>query len=62
MNVNCIKNELNGLKFLVGKSLDIICNSETKLDETFPTVQFAIESFSKPCRLDITSNSGGLLC
>ena len=61
INVNSIRNKLDDLKFLLGKSLDIICISETKLDETFPTAQFAIEGFSKPYRLDITSNSGGLL-
>ena len=49
------------MKFLLGKLLDIICISETKLDETFPTAQFATEGFSKPYLLDITSNSGGLL-
>ena len=52
---------MDDLKFLLGKSLDIICISETKLDETFPTVQFAIEGFSKPYRLNITSNNEGLL-
>ena len=61
INVNSIRNKLDDLKFLLGKSLDILCISETKLDETFPTVQFAIEGFSKPYRLDVTSNSGGLL-
>ena len=61
INVNSIRNKLDDLKLLLGKSLDIICISETKLDETFPTAQFAIEGFSKPYRLDITSNSGGLL-
>ena len=38
-----------------------MCISETKLYETFPKAQFAIEGFSKPYRLGITSNSGGLL-
>ena len=61
INVNSIRNKLDDLKFLLGKSLDIICISETKLDETFPTVQFWIEGFSKPYRLDVTSNSRGLL-
>ena len=60
INVNSIRNKLDDLKLLLEKSLDIICISETKLDETFPTVQFAI-GFSKPYRLDVTSNSGGLL-
>ena len=61
INVNSIRNKLDELKFLVGKSLGIICISETKLDETFPTTQFAIEGSSKPYRPDITSNSGALL-
>ena len=61
INVNSIRNKLDDLKLLLGKYLGIICISETKLDETFPTAQFAIEDFNKPYRLDITSNSGGLL-
>ena len=60
INVNSIRNKLDDLKLLQGKSLDIICISETKLDETFPTVQLAIEGFSKPYGLDVTSDSGGL--
>ena len=61
INVNSIRNKLDDWKFLLGKSLDIMCISETKLDETFPTAQFAIEGFSRPYRLDVTPNSGGLL-
>ena len=61
MHVNSTRNKLDDWKFLLGKSLGIICTSSTKLDETFPTAQFAIEGFRKPYRLDITSNSGGLL-
>ena len=61
INVNSIRNKLDDLKVLLGKSLDIISISETKLDETFPTEQFAIEGVNKSYRLDITSNSGGLL-
>ena len=61
INVNSIRNKLDDLKFLLGKSLDIICISETKLDETFPTAQFTIEDFRKLYRLDITSNSRGFL-
>ena len=61
INVNSIINKLDDLKLLLGKSLDIICISETKLDETILTVQFAIECFSKPYRLYVTSNNEGLL-
>ena len=34
---------------------------DSKLDETFPTAQFAIQAFNKPYRQYITSSSGGLL-
>ena len=35
--------------------------SEAKLDSSFPTGQFHIQSFSAPYKLDISSNGGGLL-
>ena len=45
INVNSIRNKLDDLKFFLGKSLEIICVSKTKLNETFPTTQFAMEGF-----------------
>ena len=35
--------------------------SETKLDASFPTAQFLLDGFSKPCRLDRCSNGSGIL-
>lgn len=35
--------------------------SETKLDASFPTGQFHIQSFSELYKLDKNSNGGGLL-
>ena len=35
--------------------------AETKLDETFENRQFHIPGFKQPYRLDVSSNSGGLL-
>ena len=52
---------MDTFKLLPGKSLDIICISETKPDETFLTAKYTIEGFSKPYRVDVTSNSVGLL-
>ena len=34
---------------------------ETKINESFPAAQFAIDGFHKPLRLDVTDKSGGLL-
>ena len=41
------------------KSRSIV--SETKLDDSFPTKQFVMSGFYKPCRLDPCSNGGGFL-
>ena len=59
--INLTRYKLHNLKLLLEKSLDVICISETKLDERFLTAQFVEERFSKPFLLDVTSNSGDLL-
>ena len=61
INVNSMRNKLDDLKLRLGKSLYIICISEARLDETFLAAQIATEGLSKPYRLDVTSNSRGLL-
>ena len=61
LNINSIRNKIEGLKFLVAKNVDILVISETKLDESFPTNQFLIDGFKKPFRCDRNSNGGGIL-
>ena len=46
---------------MISSNLDIIVISETKLDSSFPELQFYIEGFSQPYRRDRNSNGGGLL-
>ena len=41
--------------------VDILMLSETKLDSTFPPIQFLINGFSVPHRLDQNSKGGGIL-
>ena len=41
--------------------VDIFVIAETKIDKSFPTVQFIIEGFHKPLRLDNSDKNGGLL-
>ena len=52
LNINSIRNKIEGLKFLVAKNVDILVISETKLDESFPTSQLLIDGFKKPFRFD----------
>ena len=41
--------------------MSIFSLAETKINESFPTAQFAIDGFHKPLRLDATDKSGRLL-
>ena len=46
---------------MIKDKLDILIIAESKLDPFFPSNQFSINGFKRPIRLDITSDSGGLL-
>ena len=61
LNINSIRNKFEALKFIIGNNIDILLISETKLDDSFPSAQFSIKSFSAPCRFDRNSKCGGLL-
>ena len=41
--------------------VDIFIAPKTKINESFPTAQFAIDAFHKPLRLEVTDKSRGLL-
>ena len=61
LNINSIRNKFDGLKFVIYNKIDIFLISKTKLDDSFPTVQFFIEGFAIPYRHDRSSKGGGLL-
>ena len=46
---------------MIDQNIDIVCIAETKLDSSFPKTNFLIPGYSTPFRLDVSSNSGGLL-
>ena len=52
---------MNDIFTLVGNSVDILTIAETKLDRTFPEIQFCLPTFKTPYRLDISDRSGGML-
>ena len=45
----------------VAQYVDILMLSETKLDSTFPSIQFLINGFSVPHRLDQNNKGNGIL-
>ena len=57
ININSIANKF---KLLMG-NVDILMVTETKIDESFPTIQFVIPSFISPYRFDRTKDGGGML-
>ena len=61
LNINSIRNKFQFLEKEVRANLDILLISETKLDDSFPSVQFLLDEFSRPYRLDRWSNGGGIL-
>ena len=46
---------------IVHDKLDILLVSETKVDPSFPSNQFAMDGFSFPFRLDRNSLGGGIM-
>ena len=61
LNINSIHNKFEMLSMSVVQYVDILVLSETKLDSTFPSIQFLINGFSVPHRLDQNSKGGGIL-
>ena len=43
------------------KNIDILVISETKIDKSFPTLQFSIDGYSVPYRKDFDKNGGGVM-
>ena len=61
LNTNSIRNKFDSVRAAIVNYVDIFIAAETKINESFPTAQFAIDGFHKPLRLDATDKSGGLL-
>ena len=55
LNINSLKNKFEMLRQPVQNKLNIFLVSETKVDLSFPSSQFAIEGFSVPFRLERNS-------
>ena len=61
ININFLEKKFEPLLSLVKDKIDILMISETKLDDTFPFNQFAIEGYSQQFRLDRNSHGGGII-
>ena len=61
LNINSIRNKFQALKAIMSGNLDILVITESKIDDSFPIVQFIMEGYSPPFRLDRNANGGGVL-
>ena len=52
---------MGGLREVAMENIDILATAETKIDESFPTVQFLLVGYHSPYRLDKSSKSDGIL-
>ena len=52
LNINCLPKKLNQLRELVLKQADILVLTETELDDSFPNLQFSVDRFCEPLRID----------
>ena len=61
LNINSLPKKFDQLKETVLKYVDVLVLTETKLDDSFPNVQFLADSFSEPYRYDRNRNGGGIM-
>ena len=47
LNINSVGNKFEALTYIIDNNVDFLI-SETKLDDSFPTVQFQMKGFSVP--------------
>ena len=61
LNIFSLRNKFEQLSAMINGNIDLFMISETKLDETFPAVQFSLQGFCDPYGLDCNYNGGGIM-
>ena len=61
LNINSLRNKSESLQHIINKNIDVLLISETKIDSSFPSVQFHLEGYATPYRLNRNANVGGFL-
>ena len=56
--ITSIRNKFDSVRVALINYVDIFIVTKTKINESFPTVQFAIDGFHKPLTLDVIDKSG----
>ena len=61
LNTNSLRNKIESIFQQVMGNIDILKDSETKLDNSFPVGQFLIDGYNPPFKLDRDNNWGGIM-
>ena len=61
LNINSLRHKFESLQHIINKNIDVLLISETKTDSSFSSVQFHLEGYVTPYRLNINGNGGGIL-
>ena len=61
LNINSFGSKIEAFKKIVGKNIDIIVITETKLDGNYTTAQLMIDGYCEPFRKDRNKHGGGTL-
>ena len=61
LNVNGLKNKIDPIRLLAEGNIDVLVITESKLDQSFPSQQFAIDGFSLSYRCDRNGKGEGVI-
>ena len=61
LNINSLRSKFESLQHIMNKNIDVLLISEAKIDSSFPSVQFYLQCFATPYRLDRNANGVGIL-
>ena len=61
LNINSIRNKFEELIIQVKGTVDVLMISETKIDDSVAILNFLIDGFSQPYRIDRNSSAGGII-
>ena len=56
-----MRNNFDSLQHAINKNIGVLLISETKIDSSFPSLQFHLEGHDTLSRLDRNTNGGGIL-
>ena len=61
LNINSLWNKFESLQHVINNNTDVLLISETKIDSSFLSVQFHLEGYAAPYRLDRNTNGRSIL-